>query len=180
MNVAPRVQLAALVWLAGCALAAAAPDEPGGYRLGDYQSPVPESLNGQPALSVAQAKALFAEHVLFFDVLPHAPRPEGLAPGTVWVEKPHVSIEGAHWLPEVGRGEISAETEAYYKRELAKFSGGDASRKMVIFCKRACWMSWNAAKRAQAYGYAQVLWFSDGIEGWREADLPTGTVTPEP
>jgi PQQ-dependent catabolism-associated CXXCW motif protein len=51
---------------------------------------------------------------------------------------------------------------------------------MVIFCKRACWMSWNAAKRAQAYGYAQVLWFSDGIEGWREADLPTGTVTPEP
>ncbi len=33
-------------------------------------------------------------------------------------------------------------------------------------------MSWNAAKRAISWGYANVIWFPDGTEGWAEADLP--------
>jgi PQQ-dependent catabolism-associated CXXCW motif protein len=160
---------------------AAAPLEPDSYRLGDYLAAVPATLRGQPSLDVAQARAVWDDkQALFLDVLPHAPRPEGLAPGTVWVEKPHVSIKGAHWLPEVGRGELSAETESYFRRALAALTGGDLSRKLVIFCKRDCWMSWNAARRAQSYGYSRVLWYSDGIEGWREADLPTEVVTPYP
>jgi PQQ-dependent catabolism-associated CXXCW motif protein len=189
MTVPSRLGLAVAV-LSVCVAAAAsgaanaaesaAPAEIEGYRLDDYQAPVPETLRGHPALKVAEARALLDEGALFIDVLPHARRPKGLAPDAVWLDKPHVSIKGAHWLPEVGRGEISAETEDYFKRALSRLTGGDLSRTMVIFCKRACWMSWNAAKRAQSYGYTQVLWFADGIEAWREAEAPTETLTPDP
>ncbi|MBB4197469.1 hypothetical protein CCR94_07075 [Rhodoblastus sphagnicola] len=170
----------AMGFLLGLTLAVgAAPAEPPSYRLDDYQSPVPATLNGQPALDVAQARALWdAGQALFLDVLPHAPRPEGLSPATVFVDKPHVSIKGAIWLPDVGRGEVSARTETYFRQALSALTAGDFSRKIVIFCKRDCWMSWNAARRAQSYGYSAVQWFSEGIEGWREADLPTEIVQP--
>jgi PQQ-dependent catabolism-associated CXXCW motif protein len=169
------------VLLLGFALgsAAAAPAEPPDYRRDDYLAPVPATLNGQPALDVARAKILWESgSVLFLDVLPHAPKPAGLAPGTVFVEKPHVTIKGALWLPEVGRGEISAQTETYFRQALFALTGGDKAKKIVIFCKRDCWMSWNAARRAQSYGYAQTLWYAEGIEAWREAGLPTQTIEP--
>jgi len=159
--------------------ASAAPAEPPSYRLDDYQAPVPATLNGRPALTVAEAKALWeGKQALFLDVLPHPPRPEGLMAGTIFVEKPHLSIAGAIWLPEVGRGELAATTETYFRQALAALTGGDKSRKIVIFCKRDCWMSWNAARRAQGYGYTSVLWYADGIEGWREAGLPTQDIKP--
>ena len=39
--------------------------------------------------------------------------------------------------------------------------------------------SWNAAKRAIRYGYHNVYWFPDGVEGWRATGQPTATVEPE-
>jgi PQQ-dependent catabolism-associated CXXCW motif protein len=174
-----KARLALFVMLALVPPASAAPAEPPSYRLDAYQAPVPATLNGQPALTVAQARALWeGRQALFLDVLPHASRPESLAPGTVFLEKPHISIKGAIWLPEVGRGELSAQTETYFRQSLSALTGGDFSRKIVIFCKRDCWMSWNAARRAQSYGYSQVLWYAEGIEGWREADLPTEIIKP--
>jgi len=174
-----RARLAIGLCLGLAFAAAAAPAEPETYRLDAYQAPVPATLNGAKALDVAQARALWeGGQALFVDVLPHPPRPEGLAPGAIFVDKPHVSIKGAFWLPEVGRGELSARTEAYFRQALAALTAGDLSRKIVIFCKRDCWMSWNAARRAQSFGYGAVLWFSEGIEGWRAADLPTEIVKP--
>ena len=70
--------------------------------------------------------------------------------------------------------------ETYFEQGLAQASGGDRGRTLVFYCLQNCWMSWNAAKRAQSYGYTQVLWFGDGIEAWREADAPTETMTPDP
>jgi len=35
----------------------------------------------------------------------------------------------------------------------------------VNYCHRNCWLSWNAAKRAISYGYRNVFWFPDGMEG---------------
>jgi PQQ-dependent catabolism-associated CXXCW motif protein len=179
----PRLLLlAALAMLAAAApFAAAAPAEPAGFRQNDYQSPTPDTLDGKPALTVEAAKALWSKPgTLFIDVLPHAPRPEGLAPGTIWQDKPHRSIARAIWLPEVGRGALAPETEAYFRHGLAEVTGGDKDATLVFFCKRACWMSWNAAKRAKAMGYRNVLWYSDGVEGWGEAGLPMEVITPRP
>ena len=39
-------------------------------------------------------------------------------------------------------------------------------------------MSWNAAKRAIAMGYVNVVWFPDGIDGWQEAGLPQEEARP--
>jgi rhodanese-related sulfurtransferase len=41
-------------------------------------------------------------------------------------------------------------------------------------------MSWNAAKRALALGYTNVVWYPDGTDGWFNALLPLQDSTPEP
>jgi rhodanese-related sulfurtransferase len=41
-------------------------------------------------------------------------------------------------------------------------------------------MSWNAAKRIVAMGYANVIWYPDGTDGWAEARLPLRESIPEP
>jgi rhodanese-related sulfurtransferase len=41
-------------------------------------------------------------------------------------------------------------------------------------------MSWNAAKRALAFGYSNVAWYRDGTDGWERADLPLAEAQPEP
>jgi PQQ-dependent catabolism-associated CXXCW motif protein len=167
--------------LASPVVAQSAPPEPPSYRMADYQAPTPDTLNGKPALTVEAAKALWSDpKIVFVDVLPHAPRPEGLPEGTVWREKPHLSIARAVWLPEVGRGALAPETENYFQRHLAALAGGEATVGLVFFCKRACWMSWNAARRAEALGYKKVYWYSDGVEGWREAGLPMEEIAPRP
>ena len=45
---------------------------------------------------------------------------------------------------------------------------------MIFFCLSAeCWLSHNAALRATALGYANILWYRGGIEAWQQAGLPT-------
>jgi PQQ-dependent catabolism-associated CXXCW motif protein len=51
---------------------------------------------------------------------------------------------------------------------------------VVVFCLRDCWMSWNAARRAVAWGYTNVIWYPDGTDGWQVADLPLEQVQPLP
>ena len=41
-------------------------------------------------------------------------------------------------------------------------------------------MSWNAAKRAASWGYKQIYWYPDGIDGWDAANLPTADAEPAP
>ncbi len=90
----------------------------------------------------------------------------------------HVTAAGAHWLPEVGHGALSAEIERYFRTALARLSGGDPARPMVLFCHADCWMSWNAAVRAAGWGYAAVGWAPLGIEGWTEAGGATAAAAP--
>ena len=51
---------------------------------------------------------------------------------------------------------------------------------LVFYCLRSCWMSWNAARRALAIGYTNVVWYPDGTDGWEDALLPLADSTPEP
>ncbi len=150
-------------------VAAATVPEPGDYRMEDFRKPVPATLAGATVLANEAARTLWnAKTAVFIDVYPHAPKPANLPKDTLWREPPHYSIEDAVWLPNVGYGQLSAETESYFKKYLDKLSGGDKAKALVFFCLRDCWMSWNSAKRAMTYGYTNVNWYPDGSDGWQE------------
>ena len=154
--------------------------EPDGYRTNDYRSPVPATLKGAKVGEAEEAKALLAAKALFIDVYPRPPKPPNLPAGTVWRDPAHESIEGAVWLPNVGYGVLAPAVDEYFRKHLAALTGGDKARPLVFFCLKNCWMSWNAAKRALEMGYANVVWFPDGTDGWRELGLPITNVQPLP
>jgi PQQ-dependent catabolism-associated CXXCW motif protein len=153
---------------------------PEGYRMENYRAPVPDDLPGAVVLTTEEAHALWQGGEVFVDVLPRPPKPANLPAGTIWREKPRPSIPGATWLPNVGYGAIADVTEAYFKAGLAKATGGDTAKPLVIFCLADCWMSWNAAKRALAFGYTSVHWLPEGTDGWAAAGYPLEIVEPEP
>ncbi len=147
--------------------------EPPDYRTDHYRGPVPETLVGATVIDTDAAYALWKTgKVAFVDVFPQAPRPENLPEGTLFRERPRHSIPDAIWLPNVGYGQIAPETEAYFKAGLTQITGGDKSTPLVLFCLEECWMSWNAAKRVQDYGYGAVFWYPTGTDGWDFYDHP--------
>jgi PQQ-dependent catabolism-associated CXXCW motif protein len=174
--------------LAVCFLALAVPSvsaqdaavpEPDGYRTQDYRAPTPATLNGARVVTTREAAAIWrAGNAVFVDVLPRPPRPAGLPPGTIWRDKPRRNIPGSIWLPDTGYGELADVTEDYLRRGLERATGGDQARTLVFYCLRDCWMSWNAAKRALAMGYADVVWYPEGSDGWQDAGLPQTDAQP--
>jgi PQQ-dependent catabolism-associated CXXCW motif protein len=166
-------------WGAPAAGEHADPTEPDDYRTDNYRAPTPLSLQGARTVSTKEAAALWRDKAaVFVDVMPQAPRPANLPAGTIWRDKPRYSIPGSAWLPDTGYGQLAAVTEAYLRNALAILSGDDRARPLVVFCLRDCWMSWNAARRAVAWGYTNVIWYPDGTDGWQEADLPLEQVQP--
>jgi len=163
------------------AYATAAPvPEPPSYRMSEYRGPTPATVDGRKGLTTAEAHALWASgKAAFVDVLPRAPKPANLLPGTIWRDKPHSDIPHSIWLPDTGYGALPPETEAYFRRGLELASGGKKDATLVIYCLRNCWMSWNAAKRAKSMGYSQVFWYPEGADGWAEAGYPTELREPE-
>jgi PQQ-dependent catabolism-associated CXXCW motif protein len=157
------------------------PSEPEGYRTDNYRAPVPATLAGARVLATEEAEAIWrAGKGVFIDVLPHPPKPPNLPEGTVWREKPRLNIPGSVWLPDTGYGMLAAATEDYMREGLARASGGDRAKLLVIYCQADCWMSWNAAKRALSYGYSNVAWYPEGTDGWQRANLPVEDSQPVP
>jgi PQQ-dependent catabolism-associated CXXCW motif protein len=155
--------------------------EPDGYRTENYRAPVPATLSGARVLTTAEVEAIWrAKAGVFIDVLPRAPKPKGLPEGTVWRDKPRFDIPGSIWLPDTGYGILAAATEAYLRQGLARASGGNKAALLVFYCLTDCWMSWNAAKRALAFGYTAIAWYPEGTDGWDHAKLPLAEVQPEP
>jgi PQQ-dependent catabolism-associated CXXCW motif protein len=155
--------------------------EPAEYRTSDYRAPTPAGLAGAKVVSTAEAERLWRDKAaVFVDVLPHAPRPANLPPGTIWRDKPRLDIPGSIWLPDTGYGALAPVTEDYLRNNLARATGGDRAKLLVIYCLRNCWMSWNAAKRILSMGYANVAWYPDGTDGWTDAQLPVAQAQPEP
>ena len=158
-----------------------APAEPDTYRLDNYRAPTPATLAGARVVSSDEAEAIWkGGKAAFVDVMPRPPRPHNLPAGTIWRDKPRSSIPGSHWLPDTGYGELAPIMQAYFKDGLQRVTGGDPAKPVVIFCLRDCWMSWNAARRARAMGYINVIWYPDGTDGWSEAGLPLQEVQPVP
>jgi PQQ-dependent catabolism-associated CXXCW motif protein len=149
---------------------------PDGYRMSDYSAPVPDRLPGATTIDAARAAELLAGgDAVFIDVIPTAPRPEDREQ---WNQPTKSSLPTAHWLPNVGRGEIPDATDAYFREHLRRLTGGDKTRPLVIFCKPNCWMSWNAAKRALHYEYSEIYWFPGGTAAWRDAGHELERVAP--
>jgi PQQ-dependent catabolism-associated CXXCW motif protein len=157
------------------------PFEPEGYRTDNYRAPVPATLARALVLTTGEAEAVWrAKSGVFIDVLPRAPKPKNLPEGTVWRDTPRKNIPGSLWLPDTGYGTLPPAMDDYFQRGLVRASQGDKAALLVIYCLADCWMSWNAAKRALAYGYSNIAWYPDGTDGWERAKLPTEEAQPEP
>ncbi len=155
--------------------------EPDGYRMNDYRAPVPKTLKGAKVVDAEAAGVLHDDaSAILIDVYPQAPKPPGLPANAVWRTPKHHSIEGAVWLPNVGYGKLAAGPEGYFKSSLERLTGGAKDKIIVFFCLKDCWMSWNAAKRAMAWGYNNVVWFPDGTDGWQNLGNLLVEVKPEP
>jgi PQQ-dependent catabolism-associated CXXCW motif protein len=155
--------------------------EPREYRTDNYRAPVPATLAGARVLETGDAEAIWrAGTGVFIDVLPRAPKPKNLPEGTIWRDKPRLNIPGSVWLPDTGYGALAAVTEDYLRQGLARATGGNNGKLIVLYCLADCWMSWNAAKRALSYGYSKVAWYPEGTDGWQFADLPVAESQPEP
>ena len=166
--------MAVLVCLSSAAFSA---EEPSSYRMDHYRGPVPETLAGATVVNDQQAHRVWKDgKTAFIDVLPRPPKPEGLPKGTIFREKPRHSIPGAIWLPNVGYGAIHETVDAYFRAGLRHATDDDLDHPVLFFCLAECWMSWNAAKRALAYGYTNVLWYPEGTDGWQFEDWPTQKV----
>jgi PQQ-dependent catabolism-associated CXXCW motif protein len=180
-----RRAAAALVFAALTVIPALAleqePFEPEGYRTDNYRAPVPATLEGAQVLSTTEAEAIWREkRGAFVDVFPRPPKPKNLPAGTIWRDAPRHNIPGSIWLPDTGYGTLADATDNYLRRGLERASGGNKAALLVIYCLADCWMSWNAAKRALAYGYSNIAWYPDGTDGWERARLPTEESEPEP
>ena len=157
------------------------PPELEGYRTDDYRAPVPATLAGARVLATEEAEAIWRTGTaVFIDVLPHPPKPPNLPEGTIWRDKPRHNIPGSVWLPDTGYGTLAAATEDYLRTGLARATGGNTAKLLVVYCQADCWMSWNAAKRALSYGYSNVAWYPDGTDGWQRANLPVEDSQPLP
>ena len=155
------------------------PAEPAGYRMDGYRAPTPLSLAGAKTVDTAEAEALWREKgAVFLDVMPRDNHPANLPAGTVWRDRPRDHIPGSVWLANVGYGALSPEMESYFRSSLATLSNGDRDRPLLFYCRAACWMSWNAGKRAMEWGYTQVIWYDAGTDGWSKAALPLEKAEP--
>jgi PQQ-dependent catabolism-associated CXXCW motif protein len=151
--------------------------EPAGYWTGAINGPTPATLAGGKVIRARELAALLKRGgAVTIDVSNEPQRPEGLAPDAVWMPLPQRIIPGSLWIPGAGVGEIDPAIDARFREELARATDNDPQRPVVVYCHERCWLSWNAAKRAISYGYRNVYWFPDGIEGWRAAGLPTTVV----
>lgn len=162
--------------------AAAAIDEPAGYRMGDYRAPTPRTLRGAEVLDTAALRRLLAAQppVVLVDVMPHPRKPPDRAAELLWIEPKRRDLPGSVWLPNTGLGELPPSTARWFAERLEQLTGGDRDRPIVFYCERDCWMSWNAARRALVeLGYRRVHWYPDGIQGWAEAGLELVPAVPE-
>ena len=169
------VRLAAALGVAAAGMAGAGDvPVPDGYRMSDYDAAVPDDLPGALVIGDAAAHALWRSgRVAFVDVMPDLPRPGGLPADAIWRGRARFSVPGAFWLPLIGFGTLDAAAQVQFDTGLAAASGGDRDAPMVFLCRDACWMSWNAARRAVAAGYTRVYWYPDGSTGWTFWGWPT-------
>ena len=168
------------VGLIGCQAAqGAGVPEPASYRMDHYRGPVPETVHGGTVVHLAALPGLIASlHPVLIDVLPAPTPPAEQRADLPRMPLQHEDIPGSIWLPEVGRGALSPQTESWFRAQLGKATHGDLDKPVVFYCLSNCWMSWNATRRAISYGYTHAIWFPEGADGWLAAGHAGATAVP--
>ncbi len=152
-----------------------------GYRIADYRGVVPSPPPGVRRIDDAEAAALHdGDRALFLDVTPAAGGHRDATSGIWALAEPHVSIPGAHWFPEAGRGPADPAIDSWFATGVKRLQRGTRRRTIVAFCLADCWMSWNASWKLKRLGYRDVRWYANGADGWRDMDRPLVASVPEP
>jgi PQQ-dependent catabolism-associated CXXCW motif protein len=129
-------------------------------RGGDYEAPTPLEIAGATTITTPHLRdmLLSAQPPLLIDVL------DG---------NQTVSLPGAVWLSGFGHGGSTNDgLEKRLATYLAKLTGGDKARAIVVFClSKTCWLSHNATVRVLALGYSNVYWYRGGRNAWQAAGL---------
>lgn len=172
----PRLILAALIALMPVTAAAEQVFDPAsGLRIAAYRAPVPGSVPGGRVVDADTVAAMGAGGALLIDVM--AAPGHSIAPSGAWtVAAPHETIPGAHWLPEIGRGDPDPRIAAGLRASLT----GCADRIVVLFCKTDCWMSWNAVQHVAALGIPDIGWYPGGVDDWTDKGRALQPVDPLP
>jgi PQQ-dependent catabolism-associated CXXCW motif protein len=135
-------------------------------RTGDYHGPTPRTIPGGRVVRTTELRSMLSDGAppYLIDVLGG----EG-----------HRTIRGAFWLRGAGAGDFSADESRRFADAVAKFAAGDTSRPIVFLCAdRECWLSYNAALRAIAAGYSNIMWYRGGIAAWLHAGFPMSPAEP--
>ncbi|MEO1550168.1 MAG: PQQ-dependent catabolism-associated CXXCW motif protein [Pseudomonadota bacterium] len=152
-----------------------------GFRIARQRAPTPDDIP-PPAQLVTpiEAQELVAQGALILDVFAASQSRYDELDGTWLVSKTRLSLPGAVWLPETGRGWLDPMMEQYLHDNLRRLTGGDLGHPILVFCIADCWMSWNASQRIAQLGYSQVHWFRLGTDGWLDIGEPLVPVQPVP
>ena len=155
---------------------------PTGFRMSRYRGPTPHCAPYSTTLDTKALQALLKKSpdLTLIDVSGIQRDPEMDFGGIWFPSEKRNHIQGSVWLPNVGRGELSALIERYFQYNLQQLTQGQPDKELVFYCIADCWMSWNAAIRAASYGYQQVYWYKNGTDGWSEQGLPLVRATPLP
>ncbi len=137
-----------------------------GYRATHYRSPTPLSHDFAVTLTPEQLQQLLQEQpaAALIDAYNNP-----WLHGHFSMQKEHHNLPGTYWLANCGQGQLDADWQAYCQHWLQDISKGDKNAPLVMYCRADCWLGWNAARRAHEWGYTQLYWLRDGIEGWVEA-----------
>ena len=138
-------------------------------HLANFDAPTPTQIEGAKTVTTGALRQMLASD-----------RPPILV--DVIGGQQSVSLPGAIWMRGAGVGRhIDDDIQAWFDYNLSKYTGGDKSRPLAIFCaSRLCWLAHNATLRAVDLGYSEVYWYRGGRDSWQAAGLPMAPVAPPP
>ena len=129
-------------------------------RTSSYEAPTPTHIDGATTVITTQLRDMML-----------SPRPPVLI--DVLGGNQTVSLPGAVWLRGAGLGtSLDDSVQQHLAARLTDLTGGDKTKPVMFFClSQTCWLSHNAALRALALGYSNVLWYRGGRNAWQAAGL---------
>ncbi|MCD6438281.1 MAG: sulfurtransferase [Halomonas sp.] len=176
-----RRYLFCLVWGSGVFSGLAGAEAPTatfnqeGYRLPPFKAPVTAPLPGVTTLDDHAFQALLeSPPVILVDVYA-LPWHNGL----FLQDSAHLTIPGSIWLPNVGAASLEEEWIDYFTTALDTQRKRAEAAPLVFFCRADCWLSWNAARRAEAMGYEGLYWYPSGVDGWQASGHSLAAVCPQ-